>query len=120
MKTKLEELNQTIYDKELSVLVNKNEINNGQLRYETESLALMAVIANEKEVITGKPLYSNDNKRKVRFEELMSEGHSLKTLKDQLDGDEYKVKIIEKEISHLKRKFQIEMLFAKAELNKQL
>ena len=106
--TELDSLNNEIKKLEDQQVLARTQLAKGDEVYANEKLELINQIALEKE--GDKPKFSNDVKRNARFNELMTVGHPLNTLKAQLDDDRTKLEMSYNELGFLKRKFQIILL----------
>ena len=109
-KTKMENLNKEIFNLETEIIMKKYQLVSDWEGYEKNKLFLMEKIDSETDEL-GKRLFTNESKRKLRFEELMMPNHELKVLKNQLETDDAELKKQISKLEFMKRLFDINEIF---------
>lgn len=106
-KEKLHELNKEILNKELEILSDEVKSNEQELRLDLESLSLMKQISEEINA-DGKPLFSNETKRKAEFLNRTQTGSIFDKLKKEIEEHKTNIKRDKILVSYMKRQVKIE------------
>lgn len=107
LKEKLDVINTKIKDLTDKVSIKSLDIEEGKLLLKNNLVMLKTSLSGELDEL-GKKKYSNDDKRDVRIQELLSDStHPLSLLSQQLKDDERLLELKKNELSFMKRQFEI-------------
>ena len=106
-KEEMLSLNEQIKTMEEQVWTAAKILEDGQLKVDLELAKLEQDIASDKDLVTGKPMYSNETARKAALKIELDKNEELKTQIQEIKEGKTLIKMQEIELSSLLRKFSI-------------